>query len=735
MKKHLSGRYVFLSLALIVPLILAGCSSQGSVRNATGSFEGTAEGHNGPVTVSVNLQSGEITGVRVLSHQETPGISDQALELIPQAIVRSQQVQVDAVSGATKTSRAIMGAVEEALSAAGISASDLRASRSAPAALAFTPGTYTGEAYGKWGEKSVEGFRFDSPRNIRPITVEVSVDASRILSVKIVSCDDTPGFIEPVADQIPADIVKHQSLAVDSVTGCTLTSRGVLNAAAAALEKAGADLVALNRSVPRSAEHRQYSADLIIVGAGGAGSAAALAATEAGVSVVIFEKTGKVGGMSALTTGFIGPESGIAKAAGSTVTVEGLFEEFMDYNQWTANSLVVKTVLETSGNTADWLKDHGYNLRLSPNGVTHDTGKGSAKLQNLYDNYILKNPRNTLLLQTAAQELIVENGKIAGVRGRHTDGRTVEARAKAVIIATGGFGGSKEMLRQYTGSDRYWLSGLAASSGEGLTMAISAGAKLSDEIYPHVTEFAANADVNFNDFYFKYLNYTGFLMLDTQGRRFMNEEYCITQPLAKGASAIRQAGSFYVIFDQNSYDIVKDKGFKGFFNEQTAQNLIRSSNWRSRALDPFGELMDIEMQRSMDANAAWKADSIAGLAAAIGFTDGVFENEIARYQRMISQKRDDDFSKNPLFLISLDKGPYYAVRMEPAIFGTLGGIRVDQYMRALDQQLTPIEGLYAAGQDAGGMYGYPYYETPGVTQGFAYNSGRIAGQQAAEFVR
>jgi fumarate reductase flavoprotein subunit len=186
-----------------------------------------------------------------------------------------------------------------------------------------------------------------------------------------------------------------------------------------------------------------------------------------------------------------------------------------------------------------------------------------------------------------------------------------------------------------------------------------------------------------------------------------------------------------VIFDQNSYDTIQQKGFKGFFDQPTVDNLVRNHDWRSRALDPFGELMEIELARSMEAGAAWKADSIPELETAIGFPGrGVFANEVSRYQQMIAQGRDTDFGKNPIFLIPLNTPPYYAVRMEPAIFGTLGGIRVDHFMRVMDTNLKPIPGLYAAGQDSGDMFGWPYYDTAGSTQSYAYNSGRIAGESA-----
>lgn len=145
--------------------------------------------------------------------------------------------------------------------------------------------------------------------------------------------------------------------------------------------------------------------------------------------------------------------------------------------------------------------------------------------------------------------------------------------------------------------------------------------------------------------------------------------------------------------------------------------------------------MEIEFNRANEVGAAYKADTLEELGKKCGFNMEEYMAQMERYLSYIEKGVDEEFNKDLMFLIPIEEGPFYAVRMEPAIFGTLGGIRVDEKMRVLDENLKPIEGLYAAGQDAGGMYGYPYYETPGTTQGYAYTSGRIAGEQAVEYIK
>lgn len=724
---------IFILVLFTIGLIACSTQVETSAPLQEETYTAKANGFAGDVEVSLTIKDGKLTSVTATGEKETPDLGGKALEILPTNMLTENSIDVDVMSGATMTSNAILEAAKLALSEANITLEKVEPVKEA---FSFTPGTYTGEAYGKWDKDSKEGFRFGSPNPITPMLATVTVEEDKIVSINITNISETPGFYEPVLEIMVPDIIKYQTLGVDTVSGCTMTSKGVLQAVEQALVKAGADSSKLYAAVNKNTEAEEYHTDVVVIGGGGSGSVAALAATEAGAEVIVLEKTGKTGGMSVLTTGFIAPESQLQKENGSTVTAKDLFDEFTNYNYGTANNLLVKTILNKAGSTGDWLIAHGYKVKPSTNGVTLDTGKGQEKIDNLYKNYIQKTDTNKLLLQTRADELLFdENNKVIGVHAIKKDGTEVNVYADAVIIATGGFGGNKEMLKKYTGSDRYWLSGLEASSGDGINLALSAGADLSPELFPHITEFAANADVDFNDYYFKYLNYAGLLQLDPSGHRFMNEEWCITQPLAKGASSIRTVGSFWVVFDQNTYDIIKEKGLSGLFTEEETEFLKTEHNWRPRALDPFGDLMEIEFNRAKEAGAAFSAETLEDLGKQAGFSVDEYMEEMKRYQEFIEKGIDEDFNKNPMFLIPIDKGPFYAVRMEPAIFGTLGGIRVDEKMRVLNEDLKPIEGLYAAGQDAGGMYGYPYYETPGTTQGYAYNSGIIAGEHAAEFIK
>lgn len=732
-------KLILLLSILLLTLSFAGCRNSAETdsgktdMNEKKVISSISEGFAGDIEVTLTVENGKLISATATGDKETPEIGGKALEILPAQMIERNSADVDAMSGATTTSNAIIEAAVKALSDANIILEKIEPIKKS---LKFKPGTYTGEAYGKWDKYSKEGFRFGTPDPVTPMKATVVVDSDRIVSIDISNISETPGFYEPVIEYMVPDIIKYQTLGVDAVSGCTLTSKGVLQAVEQALVQAGAVSTELYYPVEKSNETEEYQTDIVVIGAGGSGSAAALAASEAGAKVVVVEKTGKSGGMSVLTTGFIAPESKVQKDNGYSITSKDLFDEYVDYNYGTANNLLVKTILDKAGDTADWLIEHGYKVKPSSNGVTLDTGKGQDKIDNLYNNYILKSNDNLLLLRTRADKLLFdENNKVIGIHAIKQDGTQVNVYADAVIIATGGFGGNKEMLKQYTGSDRYWLSGLEASSGDGINMALSAGADLSTELVPHITEFAANADVNFNDYYFKYLNYAGLLQLDTTGHRFMNEEWCLTQPLAKGASSIRTVGTFWVIFDQNTYDIIKNEGLSGLFSKEETEYLKSEHNWRARALDPFGELMEIEFNRAKEAGAAYSADTIEDLGKQAGFNIDEYMEQMDRYLTYIEKGVDEEFNKNPMFLVPIDKCPYYAVRMEPAIFGTLGGIRVDEKMRVLNEALKPIDGLYAAGQDAGGMYGYPYYETPGTTQGYAYNSGRIAGEQATIFIK
>lgn len=159
----------------------------------SGTFSATAKGFGGDVTVTLTLTDGVLTDVAAEGPDETPDVGGRALSLMPESMVAAGTVEVDGVSGATVTSDAILAAAKDALTQSGATLS----AQAVTVEQHMTPGTYYGEAYGKWKEGTIEGERFGSPAIIKPTRVAVTVDETSILSVEVEDCSDTPGFIEP----------------------------------------------------------------------------------------------------------------------------------------------------------------------------------------------------------------------------------------------------------------------------------------------------------------------------------------------------------------------------------------------------------------------------------------------------------------------------------------------------------------------------------------------------------
>ena len=318
--------------------------------------QGTAQGKHGPITVEVTFSDHSVDDIKVISQTETKDLSEVALTVIPLAILANQSLNVDTVSGATLTSFGIINAVADAAEKAGGSQTLKDAPAEYVAVQAMTPGTYTAEAYGKWKEGQIEGARHGAADPIMPTQVEVTVDETSILSVNVLDCSDTPGFKDPALVRTPAEIVDQQSIYVDTVTGATMTAAAITAATMKCLKQAGADLVGFAKRSPRVMAEETYDADLVIVGGGLTGTSAALRASELGIKTLIIEKTNRVSGTGACSSGPFAVQSKLALGAGINMTVDEAFLLRMEEDKGRTNAALVYKVVSNTGRMADWLQ-------------------------------------------------------------------------------------------------------------------------------------------------------------------------------------------------------------------------------------------------------------------------------------------------------------------------------------------------------------------------------------------
>ena len=288
MKKLLSG-----VLTAAMAFSLVACSSTdngGSTGSFTpGTYEGTAAGRNGDVTVSVTLTESEISEVTVTAHEETAGIADPAIEQIPAAIVAAQSTQVETVSGATITSQAIIDAANAALESAGVDPSTLTPGEVEAGEVAFTAGTYTGTAQGYNG----------------PVSLSVTFDETSITDIQLGEHSETDHVGTPAFDIMIPEIIEANGTGIDSVSGATFTSAAIKSAVEDAATQAGCDVNALrgNTITHQAGEEITGTWDVVIVGAGGAGMMAGAQAAQDGNTVLIIEKNAEIGGNTLVSGG------------------------------------------------------------------------------------------------------------------------------------------------------------------------------------------------------------------------------------------------------------------------------------------------------------------------------------------------------------------------------------------------------------------------------------------------
>lgn len=306
-------------------------------RNSGSVFTEKAKGMNGDVTVRVAMKDGKIADVKIASHKETPGISDPAINDLPKDIVKYQSAQVDAISGCTITSTAIKNAVSAALAKAGFEDTGALVPHE-NVSVTFTAGTYTATAKGYAG----------------PVTLEVEFSDSAITNIAVKSSKETNHVGTPAFDILFKDAKEACGSGIDAVSGATFTSAAVKKALALAAEQAEvSDLEGFKKNKvahkPQAPIEGTY--DVVVIGGGGAGIAAAAQATQNGDTVLVIEKNAELGGNTVVSGGqfqsampYLCWEESNPDAATGVYPVDG--KSYNKVKMANGNITVLKTILE-----------------------------------------------------------------------------------------------------------------------------------------------------------------------------------------------------------------------------------------------------------------------------------------------------------------------------------------------------------------------------------------------------
>jgi fumarate reductase flavoprotein subunit len=327
-----------------------------------------------------------------------------------------------------------------------------------------------------------------------------------------------------------------------------------------------------------------------------------------------------------------------------------------------------------------------------------------------------------VFLQTQAKRILKDGNRVVGVAAEDSSGEEIQVRAKAVIIGTGGFGDSPELIKKYTGyewgKDMFSMR-VPGMLGEGIHIAWEAGAARSEMtmqlIFSLVPPFAGRGGAREELAAFRQPN----LVVNLGGERIMNE-YVIGNTTFTGNAVARQKGSCaFVIFDEDTKKHYEKNGMH-FMDPASAESI------------------DANIQQAFDegCDCIYVADSLEELAAKTGINLKGLQKTVDEYNRACDLGRDEIFNKDPEYLRPVKQPRFYAGKYVPSAYGSLGGIKVNYKLEVLDKAYEVIPGFYAAGTDANTICGDSYvYILPGTTMGFALNSGRMAGENAADYVK
>jgi len=475
------------------------------------------------------------------------------------------------------------------------------------------------------------------------------------------------------------------------------------------------------------------TADVVVIGGGGAGMAAAVEAVTGGAKVIVLEKADVLGGNTNFAEGIFGVESSLQKALGIKVNLNQMLRTEYEFQNYKINSKLWELVGRKSADTIEWLLGLGVDFATvsSPGGgektwhVYADADgheHGAAMIYRLQQKF--ESMGGKIMYSTPGVGLVYENGKITGVNAIDKNNTQILINTKVAVIATGGFGANEEMVRELTTFDTSQLTyrGTPGMTGDGINMAVKIGAYLDKNSTISAIGLTLPGSTLFSPMSVSASMEPTNIWINQDAERYVHEDVAFIYTL--GANAIQTQQKTFSVYDSNSLKRFMEQGVLlgwGVF------------------VQPGQKLPDL--QKEVDAAIAsgnprvFKADTLEQLAEEMGLDKARFVSTVNNYNSFCDNGEDLDYGKDKAFLVPVKQPPFYGFHISAVNLNSMGGLRINIKGEVLNDKFEPMSGLYAAGMDVSGFTGETYgMVLPGSCQGIAVNTGRLCAESALAYI-
>ena len=493
--------------------------------------------------------------------------------------------------------------------------------------------------------------------------------------------------------------------------------------------------------------------DAVVVGAGAAGLMAAMELAAAGKKTYLLEKGPSVAVSNGSQAG--GPalaETRVQAAENATVSAQTLYDCEYNFSRGTVNGSLLRKCTDQGERVVSNFMDNGVNmgLRIDSYGMGFRARHNFANLEGTqlrgldrFGPLVEKFESDGGVLQCSreAVQLVKDGDAVVGVLVKNNEDNTVvQYDCKAVLIATGGYAGNDKRLREIFGDLSVWPLCNTLSTGQGYDMVMEAGG-IADRNWALCCNEFGGANHKIPNVMGGQMRSAspalepalyGGLIVNRNGDRFMNEQFLSDRPLALGGEMALREGLYYAVLDQEMMDAVATVGIRGYYGNPEewyvgSHGSVFFKNGENVVRADLPDSVDAAVEQG------WAAKgSLAECAAVFGMKN--LEKTVEAYNALCEAGEDTQYFKAPYLLHKLSGDTFYVFEYEPSIWSTFGGVKTDDYCRALAKDQSVIPGLYVAGVDNGSLYCSPYYENEGASLGIAYTSGIVAADCMLEYL-